>query len=117
MIAYKDFRLAEVSVELEPKITREEAIELARLDIGLEKAITIPRSRLMFFRNHKNQLHLAWQIESIFASGFAGRFHFIDAHTGEQLYKFSQIRAAFSIRDRSRVPSVTYASFSLQLFS
>ena len=96
LIAYKDFRLADVSVELEPKITREEAIELVRLDLGLNQAITIPRSRLMLFRNSDNKLHLAWQIESIFASGFAGRFHFIDAHTGEQLYKFSQIRAMLS---------------------
>ncbi|MGB9939431.1 M4 family metallopeptidase [Methanosarcina sp.] len=96
VIAYKDFRLAEVSVELEPKIKREEAIELVRQDIGPDQAITIPRSRLMLFRDRKNKLHLAWQVESIFASGFAGRFHFIDAHTGEQLYKFSQIRAALS---------------------
>lgn len=94
--AYKDFRLTEVSVELEPKIKREEAIELVRLDIGLGQAITVPRSRLMLFRDRKNKPHLAWQIESIFATGLAGRFHFVDAHTGELLDKFSQIRAALS---------------------
>lgn len=85
-----------MSVELEPRITREKAIELVHLDIGPDKVITIPRSKLMLFRDRKNKLHLAWQLESIFASGLAGRFHFIDAHTGELLERFSQIRAALS---------------------
>lgn len=104
LIAYRDFRIAEVHFSLEPKIKREEAIEIVLRDIGLENAGTIPSSRLMLFREHKKQLnlkkspmkklHLAWQIESIFAEGFAGMIHFIDAHTGKQLYKFSQIRSA-----------------------
>ena len=114
MTAYKDFRVTEVTVSLEPKIKREEAVEIVRQDIGSEHVVTVPRSRLMLFRDHEKQLHLknfqlnklhlkklhlkklhlVWQIESIFAEGFAGKFHFIDAHTGEQLYKFSQIRSA-----------------------
>ena len=114
MVAYKDFRVTEVPVALEPKIKREEAIEIVRRDIGSEHVVTIPRLRLMLFRDgeihfplkklhlkrlhlkrlHLKRLHLVWQIESIFAEGFAGKFHFVDAHTGEQLYKFSQIRSA-----------------------
>lgn len=114
VIAYKDFRLTEVPVVLEPKIKREEAIAIVRRDIGSERAVTVPRSRLMLFRDGEtrfptndfqlnklhlkkprlNKLHLVWQVESIFAKGFAGKFHFIDAHTGEQLYTFSQIRSA-----------------------
>lgn len=104
LIAYRDFRIAEVHFSLEPKIKMEEAIEIVLRDIGLENAVTVPSSRLMLFREHKKQLnlkkspmkklHLAWQIESIFAEGFAGMIHFIDAHTGKQLYKFSQIRSA-----------------------
>jgi len=112
--AYKDFRVTEVTVSLEPKIKREEAVEIVCQDIGSEHVVTVPRSRLMLFRDREKQLplknfqlnklhlkklrlkklHLVWQIESIFAEGFAGKFHFIDAHTGEQLYKFSQIRSA-----------------------
>lgn len=104
VIAYKDFSVTEVHVALEPKIKREEAVEIVLKDIGPEHAVTIPRSNLMFFRGREKQLppkqlslkrlHLAWQIESIFAEGFAGTIHFIDAHTGKQLYKFSQIRSA-----------------------
>ncbi|KKG16077.1 hypothetical protein EO98_08335 [Methanosarcina sp. 2.H.T.1A.6] len=104
VIAYKDFRVTEVSVALEPKIKREEAIEIILRDIGSEHVVVVPRSKLMLFRDGEIQLpmkklplkklHLVWQIESIFAEGFAGKFHFIDAHTGEQLYKFSQIRSA-----------------------
>ncbi|AKB28492.1 Zinc metalloproteinase precursor [Methanosarcina siciliae T4/M] len=114
VIAYKDFRLTEVPVALEPKIKREEAIEIVHRDIGSEQAAMVPRSKLMLFRDseirlstsdfHLNKLHLkefrfkklhlVWQVESIFAEGFAGKFHFIDAHTGEQLYTFSQIRSA-----------------------
>lgn len=104
VIAYRDFRIAEVHFSLEPKIKREEAIEIVLRDIGSMNAVTIPRTSLMLFREHKKQLnlrkpplkklHLVWQIESIFAGGFAGKIHFIDAHTCEQLYKFSQIRSA-----------------------
>lgn len=98
VIAYRDFRVTDVAVSLEPKIKREEAIEIVLREIGSEHVVTVPRSRLMLFREskkkpHLKKLRLVWQIESIFAEGFAGKFHFIDAHTGEQLYKFSQIRS------------------------
>jgi len=102
--AYKDFRVTEVTVSLDPKIKREEAVEIVRQDIGPEHVVTVPRSRLMLFRDrekqlpmkklHLKRLHLVWEIESIFAGGFAGKFHFIDAHTDEQLYNCSQIRSA-----------------------
>jgi Zn-dependent metalloprotease/subtilisin-like proprotein convertase family protein len=113
VIAYRDFRIAEVSISLEPKIKIEEAIEIALQDIGPEHSVTVPRSRLMLFLDCKKhlylkkshleksplkKLHLVWQVESIFADGFAGKIHFIDAHTGEQLYKFSQIRSALFIK-------------------
>lgn len=113
VIAYRDFRIAEVSISLEPKIKIEEAIEIVFLDIGPEHSVTVPRSRLMLFLDCKKhlylekshleksplkKLHLVWQVESIFADGFAGKIHFIDAHTGEQLYKFSQIRSALFIK-------------------
>ncbi|MDD3246412.1 MAG: M4 family metallopeptidase [Methanosarcina sp.] len=119
IIAYKDFRVTEVSVALEPKIKIEEAIEIVRQDIGSKHVVTVPRSRLMLFRDSKKQpplkqlhlkrLHLVWQIESIFAEGFAGKFHFIDAHTGEQLYNFSQIRSAlfrktYTAKNESSLP-------------
>ncbi len=104
VIAYRDFSVTEVHFALEPKIKREEAVEIVLTDIGPEHAVTIPRSNLMLFRGREKQLpskqlslkrlHLAWQIESIFAEGFAGTIHFIDAYTGKQLYKFSQIRSA-----------------------
>ncbi|AKB18683.1 M4 family metallopeptidase [Methanosarcina sp. WWM596] len=119
VIAYKDFRVTEVRVALEPKIKIEEAIEIVRRSIGSKHVVTIPRSRLMLFRDSKKQpplkklhlkrLHLVWQIESIFAEGFAGKFHFIDAHTGEQLYNFSQIRSAlfrktYTAKNESSLP-------------
>jgi len=94
VIAYKDFRITEVPVALEPKIKREEAVEIVLQDIGPEHLVTIPGAQLMLFRDSTKKIHLVWQIESVFAAGFAGKFHFIDAHTGEQLYKFSQIRSA-----------------------
>ena len=98
VIAYRDFRLANVPVSLEPKITIEEAVEIVLRDIGSGHAVTIPRSSLMLFLDYRKELslkklRLVWQIESIFAEGFAGKFHFIDANTGEKLYKFSQIRS------------------------
>ncbi len=119
VIAYKDFRVTEVPVALEPKIKIEEAIEIVRRSIGSKNVVTIPRSRLMLFRDIKKQpplkqlhlkrLHLVWQVESIFAEGFAGKFHFIDAHTGEQLYTFSQIRSAlfrktYTAKNESSLP-------------
>ncbi len=119
VIAYRDFRVTEVHVALEPKIKREEAIAVVLKDIGSENAVKIPRSKLMLFRElekqlplkkiHLKKLHLAWQIESIFAEGFSGKFHFIDAYTGEQLYKFSQIRAArfrktYTAKNESSLP-------------
>lgn len=94
VIAYKDFRVAEVPVALEPKIKKEDAVEIALQDIGPEHLVTIPGAQLMLFWDSTKRIHLVWQIESVFAAGFAGKFHFIDAHTGEQLYKFSQIRSA-----------------------
>ncbi len=94
--AYKDFRITEVPVSLEPKIKRQEALEIVLQDIGEENFVTVPESRLMLFRDGRERVHLAWEVESVFSFGFEGRFHFIDAHTGEQLYKFSQIKAALS---------------------
>lgn len=94
--AYKDFRITEIPVSIEPTIKREEAVEIVLQDIGSENYVTVPESRLMLFRDSKEKVHLAWEIESVFSFGFEGRFHFIDAHTGEQLYKFSQIKAALS---------------------
>ncbi len=96
VIAYKDFRIVEVPVPLEPRIKREEAIEIVLQDIGPENFVSIPSAQLMLFRDRERQIHLAWQVESVFTFGFEGRFHFIDAHTGEQLYKFSQIKSALS---------------------
>ena len=43
--------MIEVPVALEPKIKREEAIEIVRRDIGSEHVVTIPRLRLMLFRD------------------------------------------------------------------
>ena len=98
VITYKDFSVTEVPVSLEPKIKREEAIEIALQDIGQKKFVTVPEARLMLFRDSKKRIHLAWEVESVFSFGFEGRFHFIDAHSGEQLYKFSQIKSALSRR-------------------
>ncbi|AKB74982.1 hypothetical protein MSLAZ_1721 [Methanosarcina lacustris Z-7289] len=52
--AYKDFRVTEVTVSLDPKIKREEAVEIVRQDIGPEHVVTVPRSRLMLFGTVKN---------------------------------------------------------------
>jgi Zn-dependent metalloprotease/subtilisin-like proprotein convertase family protein len=119
VIAYRDFRIAEVTISLKVKIKRREAIEIVLQDIGLKNIVTIPRSKLMLFREYEKhlplkksrlkKLHLVWQIESVFAEGFAGKFHFIDAHTGKQLYKFSQIRAAlfrktYTAKNESSLP-------------
>ncbi|MCQ1534790.1 hypothetical protein FTO70_03600 [Methanosarcina sp. KYL-1] len=94
VIAYKDFRITELAVSHEPGLRREDAIDIVTNDIGPGHAVTFPASRLMFFRDREERVRLVWQVESIFAVGFAGKFHFIDAHTGEILYKFSQIRGA-----------------------
>jgi bacillolysin len=96
VIAYKDFRVTELVVSHEPKIRKDEAFGIVINDIGSDHVVTFPGSRLMFFRDRDKRIRLVWQVESIFAGGYAGRFHFIDAHTGEILYKFSQIRGALS---------------------
>ncbi len=49
--AYKDFRITEVPVSLEPKIKREEALEIVLQDISAENFVTVPESRLMLFRD------------------------------------------------------------------
>jgi len=98
VVAYRDFRIAELSVSPEPKIKKEEAIEIVLQDIGPDQAVTIPGSQLMLYRDRRKRIRLVWQIESVYSEGFAGKFSFIDAHTGEQLYKFYQIRSILSRR-------------------
>lgn len=58
VIAYRDFRIAEVSISLEPKIKIEEAIEIVLQDIGPDHSVTVPRSRLMLFLDCKKHLYL-----------------------------------------------------------
>jgi Zn-dependent metalloprotease/subtilisin-like proprotein convertase family protein len=96
VIAYRDFRITEIPSLLEPKITKEKAIEIALKDIGPDQAVKIPGSQLMLYRDSRKKIRLVWQIESVYSEGFAGKFNFIDAHTGEQLYKFYQIRSILS---------------------
>ncbi len=96
VIAYKDFRLMEFSVSLEPKIGGPDAVKTVFEDVGPGKGTVILSTRLMLYRDREEQVHLVWQVESLSSKGLAGRFYFIDAHTGELQYKFSQIRAALS---------------------
>ncbi len=96
VIAYKDFRLMELSVSLEPAVREPETVKTVFEDVGPGKETVVLSKRLMLYRDREERVHLAWQVESLSLKGLAGRFYFIDAHTGKLLYKFSQIRGALS---------------------
>jgi Zn-dependent metalloprotease len=67
VVAYRDFRIAELSVSPEPKIKKEEAIEIVLQDIGPDQAVTIPGSQLMLYRDRRKRIRLVWQIESVYS--------------------------------------------------
>jgi Zn-dependent metalloprotease/subtilisin-like proprotein convertase family protein len=96
VVAYKDYRISRIDISLEPKMTKESAIETIIKDINKDTTKTKTNARLSLFRDDEKRLHLAWEVELISDDELGGRYYFIDAHTGKVLYKFTEIRGALS---------------------
>lgn len=96
VIAYKDYRVTDLNISLEPEITENSAIETVLKDIGIKVNVKKTDAKLSLYRDQKKQLHLTWAIELLLAGELGARYYFIDAHTGQLLYKFSQIRNLLS---------------------
>lgn len=96
VIAYKDYRLPQINISLEPKITKETAIETALKNIGMDYSNVKTDAKLSIFRDNEKKPHLAWEVKLVVGDELGGRFYFIDAQSGQILYKFAQIRGLFS---------------------
>lgn len=98
VVAYKDYRVARVDIPLDPSITKDSAIETALKDVDTEEGNIESDARLTLYRDSGKELHLALEVELHVGDEPGGRFYFIDAHTGEILYKFAEIRGVMSRR-------------------
>ena len=97
VIAYKDYRLAELDISLVPRITEQDVIEIVLKNRGKELVvITEKKAHLILFRDSYKETHLAWEIEWFEKGKIEPNFHIIDAHSGVILLKHTHIRGAIS---------------------
>ncbi len=96
VIAYKDYRVNDLDISLEPKITKQAAVETVIKDIGSKVDVKKTDAKLSLYRDQEKQLHLTWEIELLGTGEHGARYYFIDAHNGQLLYKFTQIRNLLS---------------------
>lgn len=97
VIAYKDNRITAVDVSTKPQITEAAAVDIARRELGMKEGVQkTPNSRLCLFRDKDKKLHLAWEIEFLDERELGGIYYFVDAHSGQILFKFTEIRQAMS---------------------
>lgn len=97
VIAYKDYRLAELDISLNAGITEQEAFKAVLKDLGKESnMITEKKLRLILFRDSDKITHLAWEVEWAGNDDMAMSFHIIDAHSGMILLKHTRIRNVVS---------------------
>lgn len=59
VIAYKDYRVTDIGISLEPKIKEQSAVEIVLKDIGTKVNVEKTEARLSLYRDQKKQLHLA----------------------------------------------------------
>jgi Zn-dependent metalloprotease/subtilisin-like proprotein convertase family protein len=97
VIAYKDYRIAQCDVSMEPRITEAQAIEIFLKDCAINSAsIAESKTRLILFRDAARLVHLAWEIEWLQEGEMASSLHVVDAHAGNILLKHSRIRGVVS---------------------
>jgi len=97
VIAYKDYRLADVTVSLDPQISENSAKDILLKNCGKDsESVTIDKMRLILFRDAEKETHLAWEIEWARKDDIAPSFHIIDAHSGDILLKHTKIRGVAS---------------------
>jgi len=97
VIAYKDYRLAELDISLVPRITEQDVIEIVLKNCGKELvAKTEKKAHIILFRDSYKETHLAWEIEWFEKGKIEPNFHIIDAHSGIILLKHTHIRGAIS---------------------
>ncbi|MFY1112655.1 MAG: M4 family metallopeptidase [Methanosarcinaceae archaeon] len=92
VVASKDYRVTDIEISTEPKITEQSAVETALQDTDAKVNVEKTDAELLLYRDQKKQLHLAWKIELLMKGELGARYYFIDAHTGQLLYKYSSIR-------------------------
>ncbi len=96
VVAYKDYRISKLGISLEPKIKEKAAVKTALEDIDRKTRKVESKTQLSLFRDIDKKLHLAWEVELMADGELDGRYYFIDAHSGQILYKFSQVRGVLS---------------------
>lgn len=96
VVAYKDHRVTDLDISLEPKITEKVAVEIVLKDIGSKVDVKKTDAKLSLYRDQNKKLHLAWEIELLVAGEHGARYYFIDAHNGQLLYKFTKVRNLLS---------------------
>lgn len=81
-----------IEVSVEPALSGEEAIQIARGDLGDEEAV-LSEEELGIYHDGETA-HLAWRLE-LSSSDPLGRWvHFVDAHDGQIVLKFNTIDTA-----------------------
>jgi len=96
VVAYKDYRLSKIDVQLKPKIIEKSAAETALKDLSKGTKNIKTSAYLMLFRDSEKKQHLVWEVECLVSGELGARYWFVDAHSGRILYKFAQIRRALS---------------------
>jgi len=86
--------IPEIEVSVEPALSGEEAIEIAKGDLGDEEAVLSEEGTELGIYHDGEEGHLAWQLR-LFSYAPLGRWvYFVDAHEGQIILKFNTIDTA-----------------------
>lgn len=96
VVAYKDHRLTRVEVDLEPRVTEQQALATALRELGAGSEGIEYDAHLSLFRDTDQHQYLAWEVELRNPREFSANRYFVDAHDNRLLYKFCETREALS---------------------
>jgi len=93
VIAYKDNRIAALNIVIDPEMDLKLAIATAIRDSGMERRqISESEAILTIYRDDRKKVHLAWQVTWLAEGDTGSRFHIIDAHSGDVLFRYTHMR-------------------------
>lgn len=93
VVAYKDNRIAALDIVTDPELEAKLAIATAIRDSAKERRqISESRAMLTIFRDDRKKAHLAWQVTWLVKGDMGSRFHMIDAHSGDVLFRYTHMR-------------------------
>ncbi len=93
VVAYKDNRLAALGVVIDPELEMRIAIATAIRDSAMERhQISESEAILTLYRDDRKKTHLVWQVTWLADGDTGSRFHMIDAHSGDVLFRYTHMR-------------------------